>query len=53
MSFNQDIVDNITGRGGETVKNVEDYKYLGAWINSSKKDFNARRALEHGALPTN
>ena len=44
MSFNQGIVDNIKGRDGETVKSVEDYKYLGAWISSSKKDFNARRA---------
>ena len=43
-SFNQDIVDDITGRDGETVKSVEDYKYLGAWISSSKKDFNTRRA---------
>ena len=44
MSFNQGIVDNIKGRDGKTVKSVEDYKYLGAWISSSKKDFNTRRA---------
>ena len=44
MSFNQDSVDEIMGRDGETVRSVEDYKYLGAWISSSKKDFNTRRA---------
>ena len=44
MSFNQGIVDNIKGRDGETVKSVEDYKYLGAWISSSKKDLNTRRS---------
>ena len=44
MSFNQDSVDGIMGRDGETVRSVEDYKYLGAWISSSKKDFNTRRA---------
>ena len=41
MSFNQCIVDN---RDGETVKSVEDYNYLGAWISSSKKDVNTRCA---------
>ena len=46
-------MDNISGRDGETVKSVEDYKYLGAWISS-----NLRRTLipgvpEQGTLPTN
>ena len=44
MSSNQDTVDNTTGMDGETVKSVEDYKYLGAWISSSKKDFYSRCA---------
>ena len=44
MSFNQDSVDDIIGRDGETVRSVGDYKYLGAWISSSKKDFNTRQA---------
>ena len=44
ICFNQESVDDIMGRDGETVRSVEDYKYLGAWISSSKKDFNTRRA---------
>ena len=44
MSFNQDNVVDVVGSDGEVVKSVDDYKYLGAWISSSKKDFNTRRA---------
>ena len=34
----------ITAINGGVIKEVEDYKYLGAWISSSKKDFTTRRA---------
>ena len=34
----------ITAIDGGVIKEVEDYKYLGAWISSSKKDFTTRRA---------
>ena len=30
---------------GETIKEVSNYKYLGAWISSSEKDFEIRKAL--------
>ena len=32
----------ITAIDGGVIKEVEDYKYLGAWISSSKKDFTTR-----------
>ena len=39
-------MDDIIGRDGETVKSVEEHKYLGAWISSSKKDLYSARAWD-------
>lgn len=35
----------IKARDGTLLKEVSDYKYLGAWVASSMKDFKVRRAL--------
>ena len=31
---------------GQHLQVVEDFKYLGAWINSSEKDIRVKKALE-------
>ena len=41
--YNQDA-DEIKTRNGETIKNVGDFKYLGAWIDDSVTDIKSRKA---------
>ena len=42
MNFNQLAGGILTTLNGNVIKEVEDYKYLGAWISSTKKDFSTR-----------
>ena len=44
MTFNQPAGGILTALNGNVIKEVEDYKYLGAWISSTKKDFSTMRA---------
>ena len=44
INFNQPAGGILTALNGNVIKEVEDYKYLGAWISSTKKDFSTRRA---------
>ena len=43
-NFNQLAGGILTALNGNVIKEVEDYKYIGAWISSTKKDFSTRRA---------
>ena len=36
--------------GGSPLKEVEDFKYLGSWVNTSEKDIKIRKALAWRAL---
>ena len=44
MSFNQKQVPVITTNEGMPLDKVEDFKYLGAWMNSTEKDIKTRKA---------
>ena len=44
INFNQPSGGILTALNGTVIKEVDDYKYLGAWISSTKKDFSTRRA---------
>ena len=44
MSFNQTQVPVITTSEGIHLDKVEDFKYLGAWMNSTEKDIKTRKA---------
>jgi len=44
ISYNQPAGGILNAIDGSVIKEVEDYKYLGAWISSTKKDFSTRRA---------
>ena len=39
----------IKTRSGNPIKEVDNFKYLGAWAQSSEKDFNVRKALAWSA----
>ena len=41
INFNQDEED-IKALNGESVKNVDDFLYLGSWIDCCSKDVNVR-----------
>ena len=45
MTANIPAPNFIKARDGTLLKEVIDYKYLGAWVASSMKDFKVRRAL--------
>ena len=45
MTANISAPKSIRARDGTLLKEVSDYKYLGAWVASSMKDFKVRRAL--------
>ena len=47
--FNQDRPVNIKAKNGETLKVVENFKYLGAWTESSSSDISVRKALAWSA----
>lgn len=48
MMYNQDESDIVT-LTGESLKCVDDFKYLGSWINSSEKDINTRIGMAWAA----
>ena len=41
MLYNQPVGDLVT-LGGNKLKQVDNFKYLGSWIQSSEKDMNVR-----------
>ena len=45
MTANVPAPKSIKAKDGTLLKEVSDYKYLGAWVASSMKDFKVRRAL--------
>ena len=40
----------LTTTGGTVLKEVEDFKYLGSWVNSTEQDLKVRKALAWRAL---
>ena len=44
MRFNQ-VQNDITSISGGKIKEVENFKYLGGWMESNEKDVQARKAL--------
>ena len=49
MPYNQDDTDTIHARDGTVIKKVDNYKYLGSWMQSTAKDFEIRKALAWSA----
>ena len=49
MPHNHDTPVVIKTRAGNTIKEVDNFKYLGAWAKSSEKDFHVRKALAWSA----
>ena len=45
MAYNQETPIDITTRSGERLEVVDNFKYLGSWMESSEKDFEIRKAL--------
>ena len=51
MSFNQNTPTNIKSENSDQpINNVTHFKYLEAWMLSSEKDFENRKALEWSAI---
>ena len=50
MKFNIDDDVNLVALDGKSLKCVNNFKYLGGWLESSKKDFEVRKALSWVAL---
>ena len=49
MHYNQIDPCPVLAKDGSTIKTVENFKYLGAWMHSSRKDFAVRKALAWSA----
>ena len=49
QAFNQEQPVNVKSRDGIIIKEVENFKYLGAWMESSDKDISVRKALAWNA----
>ena len=49
MPYNHETPVVIKTRSGNTIKEVDNFKYLGAWSKSSEKDFTVRKALAWSA----
>ena len=49
MQFNHNTPVNITTRDGAPIKVVNNFKYLGAWMESTEKDFQVRKAVAWSA----
>ena len=47
--FNHSGQVEIKAKSGEILKNVENFKYLGAWTESTEKDVNVRKPLAWSA----
>ena len=45
MAYNQTVPVITNARSGDCLEVVKNFKYLGSWIESSKKDFEVRKAL--------
>ena len=46
MCFNQNTPVNIKlNKSNNTINNVNNFKYMGAWIISSEKDFEISKAI--------
>ena len=45
MEYNQDLNEIITSISNHLIKLVEDYKYLGGWMESTERDIKVRIAL--------
>ena len=45
MIYNQDGEVNIKAKNGKNIKIVEDFKYLGSYVNTSSSDIKIRKAL--------
>jgi hypothetical protein len=45
MAFNLNYDFNLTSENGDNIEKVEDFKYLGSWINNTEKDIAVRKAL--------
>jgi len=49
QTFNQSGPSIILSKSGEAIREVENFKYLGAWTQNSEKDINVRKALAWSA----
>ena len=49
MTFTQDTPVELKARCGDTIKVVENFKYLGAWMKSTDSDIKIRKALAWAA----
>ena len=49
QAFNQSGPLNVTSISGETIKEVDNFKYLGAWTASSEADIKVRKAMAWSA----
>ena len=45
QAFNHEVPIDVKSRDGTTIKVVKNFKYLGAWMESTEKDINVRIAL--------
>ena len=45
MQFNQEHPTAILAKNGSIIKTVDNFKYLGGWMNSTYTDFNIRKAI--------
>ena len=50
MTYNVPEHDSLRTRSGNALKEVEDFKYLGSWVNSTETDVKIRRAIAWKAL---
>ena len=46
QAFNHEVPSDLKSRDGTTIKVVKNFKYLGAWIESTEKYINVRKAPE-------
>ena len=44
MMFNQNVQMDVMSRDGNKIKVVDNFEYLGGWMNGSEKDFELRKA---------
>ena len=49
QAFNQTSPTNVKSLDGQKIKEVENFKYLGAWTENSEKDIKTRKALAWNA----
>ena len=45
QAFNHDTPITVNSRDGTILKIIENFKYLGAWMENTDKDFKVRKAL--------